>query len=123
LANRRGTDAAQLKFPLQLVLMIVATMSGVFASNYASRAALRDDQAKAASDVRDILTRLQLGGQIAEAQAKSQDERFNTLKATIDAQSKAMTDSIAEVRRRQEMQQIQISQLSEQIAKLSQGRK
>lgn len=123
MANRRGTDAAQLKFPLQLVLMIVATMSGVFASNYASRAALRDDQAKAASDVRDILTRLQLGGQIAEAQAKSQDERFNTLKATIDAQSKAMTDSIAEVRRRQEMQQIQISQLSEQIAKLSQGRK
>lgn len=124
MADRR-TDAQRISFPLQLVILIVTSVVSVVSSNYASKASLRDDQAKQASDVRDILTRLQLGAQIADAQAKANEERFSALKGSLDAQAKVMNESIAAVQRRQEMQQIQISQLSEAFAKFSaqQGRK
>lgn len=125
MADRRNTDASKLSFPLQLVILIVATMSGAYASNYASKASDRDDRAQTRSDVRDILTRLQLGTQIQEAQSKANEERLNALKAAMDAQSKAVNESLAAFQRRQEMQQLQISQLSEAFAKFSaqQGRK
>lgn len=126
MADRRATDVSKLSFPLQIVVLIVATMASVFASNYATRAANSSDQAQTRSDVRDILTRLQLGAQIAEAQAKANEERFNALKAAMETQAKTTNDAMAAVQRRQEMQQIQISQLNEAFAKFSaqqQGRR
>lgn len=113
MADRR-TDASKLTFPWQLVIVIVSTSLTAYASQWQLR-----------SDVRDIVTRLELGGKIEEAQTKLQDERFAALKAAIDSQAASMKDSIAAIQRRQEMQQIQISQLSEAITKLStqQGRK
>ena len=110
----KSTDAGNLKFSWQIVTVVVSTALTAYAAQWQIR-----------SDVRDILTRIQLGAQVSDAQSKLQDERFSALKSSIESQSAAMKESIAAIQRRQEMQQIQISQLSEAITKLSaqQGRK
>jgi chaperonin cofactor prefoldin len=115
----RRTDASKLSFPLQMVIFIVGTAVAV----YTSQASIRTDQASIRSDVRDIITRLELGRDTAKAQAAAQDERLNALRASIDTTATTMKGSIDAIQRRQEMQQIQISELKEAILKLSQGRK
>lgn len=112
MAARRSTDASKLSFPLQLVITII----GVVLAVYASQASVR-------SDIRDILTRLELGRDTTKAQAAAQEERMNGLKASIDSTSATMKGSIDAITRRQEMQQIQIGELKDAITKLGQGRK
>jgi len=113
MAGRRGVDATKLTFTWQLVIFIVTTALTAYASQWQIR-----------SDVRDILTRIQLGGEINAERAKAQDQRFAALESAIQTQASAAKESNAAIQRRQEMQQIQISQLSEAIAKLTtQGRK
>jgi hypothetical protein len=122
LADRR-TDASKLTFPLQLVILIVSVAVSAYVSSAAGKWEVK-------SDIRNIDTRLQLGAEIAKAQAQAQEERFNALKASIDSTAKVQNDSMAAMSRRQEMQQIQIgelkavtSELKAAIEKLSQGRK
>lgn len=116
MAERRSTDASRLSFPLQLVVLIVATAISVYATNYGVQWQLK-------SDMRDIVTRLELGRDVSKAQAQAQDERFSALKASIESQAITMKGSIDAISRRQEMQQIQIGELKDAINKLSQGRK
>jgi hypothetical protein len=116
MAGRRGTDASKLSFPLQLVILIVSVALSAYASSAAGKWEVK-------SDIRDIVTRIQLGQEIAKAQAQAQDERFNALKTSIETQSSTMKGSIDAITRRQEMQQIQIGELKAAIEKLSQGRK
>ena len=54
MSERRTTDASRLTFPIQLVVLIVATAVTI----YTSQAGLRSDQAATRSDLRDIQTRL-----------------------------------------------------------------
>jgi len=114
MADRRNTDITKLTFTWQVVIVIVSTTITAYASQWQIR-----------SDVRDILTRIELGAKVEDAQSKLQTNDLAALKSSIEAQSAAMKESIAAIQRRQEMQQIQISQLSEAITKLStqQGRK
>jgi len=112
MAERRSNDASKLSFPLQLVIMIVGTVIAVYAS-----------QASVRSDIRDILTRMDLGRDTQKAQAQAQEERINSLKVSIDATAISMKGSIEAISRRQELQQIQIGELKDAITKLSQGRK
>jgi hypothetical protein len=112
MAVRRSQDASKLSFPLQVVITII----GVVLAVYASQASVR-------SDIRDILTRLELGRDTAKAQSSAQEEKINTLKVSIDATAVSMKGSIDAISRRQEMQQIQIGELKDAITKLSTARK
>jgi len=112
MAERRNNDASKLSFPLQLVIMIIGTVIAVYAS-----------QASVRSDIRDILTRLELGRDTTKAQADSQQEKMNSLRVSIETTATTMKGSIDAITRRQEMQQIQIGELKDAITKLSQGRK
>jgi putative N-acetylmannosamine-6-phosphate epimerase len=116
MADRRTYDVTRLSFPLQLVLFVAATVVSVYATNSATQSQLK-------SDVRDIVTRLELGRDVQKAQSQALDERFNALKASIDTTATTMKGSIDAITRRQEMQQIQIGELKAAIEKLSQGRK
>ncbi len=116
MTERRSADASKLNFPLQLVIMIVCTAITVYASQASSQASIR-------SDIRDILTRLELGRDTQKAQAAAQEERMNALKVSIETTATTMKGSIDAITRRQEMQQIQIGELKDAITKLSQGRK
>jgi hypothetical protein len=110
--NRRSTDASKLTFPLQLVVLIVATAITI----YTTTAGIR-------SDLRDIGTRLELSRDIAKAQSVTADERLQALKASIDAQALTMKAAIEAVSKKQELQALQIAELSEKISRLSAGRK
>lgn len=128
--ERRSTDASKLSFPLQLVILIVGTVGAAYATSYAGQSSnreaqvrIRDDQAQIRSDVRDILTRMDLTRDTQKAQSQAQEERINSLKVSIDATAVSMKGSIDAISRRQEMQQIQIGELKDAITKLSQGRK
>jgi hypothetical protein len=105
-------DASRLSFPLQLVISIVAIVLTIYTSQTAIR-----------SDVRDILTRMELGRDAMKLQSEKQDERTNALKISIDTTATTMKAAIDAISRRQEMQQIQISELKDAINKLSTGRK
>jgi hypothetical protein len=109
--DRRNNDASKLNFPLQLVITII----GVVIAVYASQASVR-------SDIRDILTRMDLGRDTQKAQSQAQEERINSLRISMDATAISMKGSIDAISRRQEMQQIQIGELKDAINK-SQGRK
>ena len=104
----RTTDVSKITFTWQVVIVIVSTALTAYASQWQMR-----------SDVRDILTRMELGARIEESQSKLYANDLAALKSSIEAQSSAMKASIDAIQRRQEMQQIQISQLSDAIAKLS----
>ena len=119
MSERRTTDASRLTFPIQLVVLIVATAVTI----YTSQAGLRSDQAATRSDLRDIQTRLELGRDIAKAQSAAQEERLVSLKASIDSTSATMKAAIEAVSKKQELQALQIAELSDKITKLSAGRK
>lgn len=91
----RYTDAMKLQFPLQFVFVIVGAFltcaGGMWASTYGLR-----------SDVRDILTRMELQTQVDEARAKVQEERIA-----------AMRESIEAMKRRQELQQYELQGMKE----------
>lgn len=91
-------DASKLNFPLQLVVLIVSTAGVIYASQYGLR-----------SDVRDIRTRMELQVELDAAQAKLQEERAN-----------AMREAVADMRRRQELQQFEIQGLSRTITAMEQ---
>ena len=112
MAERRNNDASKLSFPLQLVIMIIGTVIAVYAS-----------QASVRSDIRDILTRMDLGRDTQKAQATAQEERINSLRVSMDATAISMKGSIDAISRRQELQQLQIGELKDAIQKLSQERK
>ncbi len=112
MAIARGTDASRLTFPLREVVLIVGTALAVYTAQSGMR-----------SDLRDIQTRLELSRDIERAQSVAADERLANLKASIDSTSAAMKAAIDAVSKRQELQQLQIAELSEKITKLSAGRK
>jgi septal ring factor EnvC (AmiA/AmiB activator) len=66
----RSTDISSLKFPIQIVIAIVAGFLAAAGAFYTSQAGLR-------SDVRDILTRL-------DFQVKAQDDRINDVKHELE---------------------------------------
>lgn len=110
--ERRSTDASKLTFPLQLVVLIVATVVTIFTSTAGIR-----------SDLRDIGTRLELSRDVAKAQSAAADERLANLKASIDSTSATMKAAIEVVTKKQELQALQIAELSAQISRLTAGRK
>ncbi len=112
MAERRTTDASKLSFPLQLVIIIVGTAI----AGYTSQSSMR-------SDLRDIQTRLELGRDITKAQSTAQDEKLSALKASVDSTSVTMKSAIEAVAKKQELQALQITELSEKLTKLSAGRK
>jgi hypothetical protein len=107
-ADRRSFNAANISFPLQIVIGIVATAITI----YTSLGGIR-------SDLRDIQTRLELGRDIAKAQSTAQDERMAAVKASIDSTSATMKAAIEAVSKKQEFQALQIAELSDKITKLS----
>ncbi len=123
MVDRKNTDASRLSFPLQLVVVIVSAVVAGLGANYASQSSVRQDQSAIRSDVRDIITRLELGRDVSKAQREAQDQQLAALKSSIEQGQAAAKLSIDAVSRRQEMQQIQISELKDAITKLSQGRK
>ena len=91
-----GADASKLKFPLQLVIGIVAVWSALYASTYGLK-----------SDVRDILTHQDMQRAVELERTKIQDERASQLTKAVEA-----------MRGRQELQQIEIQNLKEIVLTL-----
>jgi hypothetical protein len=92
--GQRYTDGMKISFPLPYIAAIVAAFLAIAGSMWALR-----------SDVRDILTRMEL-------QSKLQEERSN-----------AMRESLESMKRRQELQQYEIQGLREAINSMQEGRK
>jgi hypothetical protein len=116
MADRRGTDASRLSFPLQLVLQLGALVVAMVVTIYTAQGSMR-------SDLRDIQTRLELGRDIAKAQTAAQDVQLTALKASVDSTSATMKAAIESVSKKQELQALQIAELSDKITKLSAERK
>lgn len=100
----RSTDATRLKFPLELVIIIVSAALSAAGGMWAVSYGLR-------SDVRDILTRMQAQEQIESEKAKLLDERFQTLRETVQ-----------DMKRRVELQQYEVQRLNETIARIDRAR-
>lgn len=94
-------DVAKLRFTPAIVIMIITVAGGMWASTYGLR-----------SDVRDILTRMNLQTELDVARTKLQDERAANLKDSVDA-----------MRRRQELQQYEIQGVKDAIVNLKEGKK
>lgn len=90
-------DASKLVLSTKVVVGIVATAIALAAGMWASTAGVR-------SDVRDILTRMEAQKTATESTAKLQEVQLQSVKIAVD-----------EMRRRQELQQYEISQLKEAI--------
>lgn len=90
--GQRYTDGLRISFPLPYVFIIV----GAFLAAAGGIWTLR-------SDVRDILTRMEL-------QAKLQDERADSLRESVES-----------MKRRQELQQYEIQGLKEAITTMQKG--
>lgn len=78
-------DASKLSFPLQLVIMIASALAAVWASQYGLR-----------SDVRDILTRMELQAQIVERDNKLIQKDTQTLNDRVAAVEALTKTHIAE---------------------------
>ena len=101
--GRRSTDASKLTFPLQLVIVIIGGIVATVGAFWVATSTLR-------SDVRDILTRMELQSRSESDQLKLQDERIADQKAALDE----------EKRQRQLMRydfEAQIKELKELFAK------
>lgn len=90
----RSTDVQRLSFPLQIVIGIVtATIIGT-GSVWAITSGLR-------SDVRDILTRMQMQDELTKTQRQLQDERL-----------KILSDTVQDLKRRVELMQYEVQNAS-----------
>jgi hypothetical protein len=91
--RRVMADATKLTFPLQVVLTLVAAVLagtlGVYTVTYGLR-----------SDVRDILTRIELSKQL-------QDQKMNS-----------MQDAINDMKRRQELQQYELQEFQKTLTRM-----
>lgn len=76
--EEKTVTAERLSFPLPMVAAIVATAVAVSGAQYLAQAGLR-------SDVRDILTRMELQAKIDESSAKALDAKFMDMKEKVDA--------------------------------------
>jgi len=81
------TDARKISFPLQLVILLLSTFASALLAGVTVTYGIR-------SDIRDILTRQEMGQQI-------QNERLNT-----------MHETILEYKKRQELMEIEIRNLT-----------
>jgi hypothetical protein len=81
--GRRGTDVLGLRFPIQVVILIVTTSVTAAVTIWSSQYWLR-------SEVRDILTRMEMQVRVEDAQRKLQEERAMALKAAVDAMHKEL---------------------------------
>lgn len=107
-AARRATDVKSLTFPLQVVLMIigavVATTLSVTGAFWITTSAMR-------SDVRDILTRMELQTRVDTLKDDAQKQRDVTLHEQINA----LGAQISAGERRQELLRLEFQQLREQV--------
>lgn len=104
-AQQDPVDVAKLRFTPSVVIGIITMAITVAAGMWASTYGLR-------SDVRDILTRMNLQTELDVARTKLQDERAANLKDAVDS-----------MRRRQELQQYEIQGVKDALNSLKEGRK
>ncbi len=77
-------DASKLTFPLQLVIIIVSGVVATVGAFWVATSTLR-------SDVRDILTRMELASRSESDRLKLQDERIADQKAALDEEKRQRT--------------------------------
>lgn len=90
--GHRYTDGMRISFPIPYVAAIVAAFLAIAGTMWALR-----------SDVRDILTRMEL-------QAKLQEERASSMRESLEA-----------MKRRQELQQYELQALKQAITLMEKG--
>lgn len=82
--NRRSTDASKLTFPLQMVIVIVGGILATVGAFWVATSSLR-------SDVRDILTRMELQTQTESERLKLQDERISDFRNALEEEKRQRT--------------------------------
>lgn len=106
--ERRWTDASKLSFPLQLVIMIagaiVTITLAVTGAFWLTTSTLR-------SDVRDILTRMEMSSRLDQEKSDSQKIRD----AALHEQINSLGTQISAGERRQELLRLEFQQLREQV--------
>lgn len=102
--SRRGADASKLTFPLQLVILIVGGIFATTGAFWVSTSVMR-------SDVRDILTRMDMQSRLETEKSKAQEIRDSTLHEQINA----LGAQISAGERRQELLRLEFQQLREQV--------
>ncbi len=112
--GRRATDASRLTFDLRLVVTIVASViaitMAVVGAFWVATSAIR-------SDVRDILTRMEMSARTDVEKSKSQELRDSILRDQIGA----LRDQMSASERRQELLRLEFQQLREQVLFKSRG--
>lgn len=93
----RSTDASRLNLPIGWVAGIVVFFVGVAGSQAYNTSGMR-------SDVRDILTRMEMQSRISEADKRSQDMIFETTSKTVE-----------QLRAQVQLLQLQYAEISKQI--------
>jgi hypothetical protein len=99
--GRRYTDASRLKFSWRDLVLVVSVAVSIWTVTWSLR-----------SDVRDILTRMEMETKLDIEKSRVLDERAAMLRESIDA-----------MKRRQELQQYEIQALKEMILTMKGGAK
>ena len=100
----QSTDVSKLSFPFQIVIAIVVSAVSASATMWAVQQRTDAAQSVMASDIRDILTRMQGSAELAEANRRLQDMQTNQIR-----------DSVEDLRRQTQLLQLQYAELSKQI--------
>jgi hypothetical protein len=101
-----AVDANRISFDGKSVYAIVAGAVGVVVTALIVMFGVRGDVARVQSDVRDILTTMELQVKLGEAQSKLQEERLLQMKHGLDS-----------MERRQEMLRLQYEELKDAMLK------
>jgi hypothetical protein len=100
--SEKVSDASKLSFPLQLVILIIGAFGAMWASTYGMR-----------SDIRDVLTRMEMQARIDVADAKAREAQAAAIEKTIEG----LKESITAMQRQQAVHNYEITALKEAIIK------
>lgn len=100
----RASDAANLRFPLPMVFVIVGTALSVATAQYVAASSQREAQAEIQSDIRDMKTRMEMQATVTAADKRADVMMYDNLNKSVD-----------ELRRQTQLLQLQYTELSKQI--------
>lgn len=108
-------DVTKLVLTPKIVASIIFVVVGIAGGMWASTSGLR-------SDLRDMATQLKSDQRVADERALRVSDNYDVIKEALSNNSREMKESIAEIKRRQDMLTLQYNELNDKITRLPAAR-
>jgi hypothetical protein len=108
-------SASRINFPLQLVIVIVASALSAMGSVWAIQAGLR-------SDIRDIHTQIEGQAETDKVQRELDDERLSRQSEKQQMANDTLRATVDTIQREQRLMQIEFQNFRESVLAIQQGR-